>query len=141
LFAARLEWRPDEADAAVQITNGGRVARREFQRGTHGAGLALRPPEFFTEVDMSDLEIGQRVEPAPVCATPRSGMDTKIRAAKIDSARNILTSIRAALIEADRALEKMAHGAAGGAVYAKYQTKIAREMCLDADGLIDQAGE
>lgn len=84
--------------------------------------------------------IGTRVEPAPVCATPRSGMDAKIRAAKIESAKNILRSVRSALIEADRALERMINSAEAK-TYAKYQTRLSRELLHDADALIDQAGE
>lgn len=89
---------------------------------------------------MSELEIGTRVEPAPVCATPRVAMDARIRAARIIEARNVMRCARERLTEADRALERMLHGGAG-AIYAKNQTKTARDLCHDADMLIDQAGE
>jgi len=84
--------------------------------------------------------IGTRVDPTPVCATPRVAMDARIRAARIIEARNVLRCARERLTEADRALERMLHGGSG-TIYAKNQTKTARELCHDADMLIDQAGE
>jgi hypothetical protein len=67
-------------------------------------------------------------------------MDARIRAARIIEARNVMRCARERLTEADRALERMLHGGSGS-IYAKNQTKTARDLCHDADMLIDQAGE
>jgi hypothetical protein len=71
-------------------------------------------------------------------------MDARIRADRIIEARNVLRSVRERLTEADRALDRMLHGgevSAAAKHYAKNQTKTARDLCHDADTLIDQAGE
>lgn len=87
---------------------------------------------------MSDLNIGTRVDPAPVCATPR--VATADRHARVVEARRVLLRARTELVEADRALSIMEQGRGGG-IYALTRINSASADMGAACGLIQQAGE
>lgn len=80
--------------------------------------------------------IGTRVNPAPVCATPR--VVASDRHGRIVEARRILLRARTQLVEADRALGIMEQGRGGG-VYARTRINEARAAMIEAEAMIDQA--
>lgn len=85
---------------------------------------------------MSDLEIGQRVNPAPVCATPRVAQD--VSRAHINEALRVLDLAVTKLREVGRGLAHMRDHGSGG-TYARAHTRQVRELCNLIDELTIKA--
>ena len=86
-------------------------------------------------MDMTD-EIGTRVDPAPVCATPKA--QRAIRNAHIDEALHVVDRAIGQLNQVRHGLNKM-HDHGSGGVYARSRIREVRDMCAHIDELTIKA--
>lgn len=92
---------------------------------------------------MSDLEIGQRVDPAPVCATPRVSTTDPLqasqeRAARLDAAERLLDKADRQVIEARRAIGVIRNGR-GGLIYPRTRINEAIGLLHDTEQKLTEA--